>query len=115
MAFADISTVRGSVNVRNFSAERFKLKLTGNKVRVIGVQKDGIVTSKEIATVKTDDGGDFVFDPAQDVCKIAVVERHHGTGQVGVGLLGGGGGAYKDCYCCKKYLFHGYCKKINKY
>ena len=91
MAFADISTVRGSVNVRNFSAERFKLKLTGNKVRVIGVQKDGIVTSKEIATVKTDDGGDFVFDPAQDVCKIAVVERHHGTGQVGVGLLGGYG------------------------
>ncbi len=91
VTFADISTVRGSVNVRNFSADRFKVRLTGNKVRVIGVQKGGIVTSKEIATVKTDGDGDFVFDPARDICKLAVVERHHGTGQVGVGLLGGYG------------------------
>lgn len=91
VTFADISTVRGSVNVRNFSADRFKVRLTGNKVRVIGVQTGGIVTSKEIATVKTDGDGDFVFDPARDICKLAVVERHHGTGQVGVGLLGGYG------------------------
>ena len=91
VTFADISNVRGSVNVRNFSADRFKVRLTGNKVRVIGVQKGGIVTSKEIATVKTDGDGDFVFDPARDICKLAVVERHHGTGQVGVGLLGGYG------------------------
>ena len=91
MTFADISAVRGSVNVRDFSAERLKVKLTGNRVRVIGVQKDGVVTSKEIAMVKTDGEGDFVFEPAQDICKLAVVERHRGTGQVGVGLLGGYG------------------------
>ena len=91
LTFADISTVRGSVNVRNFSADRFKVKLAGNKVRVIGIHKGSIVTTREIATVKTDGDGDFVFDPAQDVCKLAVVERHHGTGQVGVGLLGGYG------------------------
>ncbi len=91
LTIADISTVRGSVNVRNFSADRFKVKLTGNKARVIGVQKDGIVTSKEIVTVKTDSEGDFVFDAAHDICKLAVVERHHGTGRVGVGLLVGYG------------------------
>ncbi|MBO6211267.1 MAG: adenine deaminase [Schwartzia sp.] len=91
LTFADISTVRGSVNIRNFSADRFKLKLAGNKARVIGVQKGSIVTTKETATVQTDGDGDFVFDPRLDVCKLAVVERHHGTGQVGVGLLGGYG------------------------
>ena len=91
LKLADISTVRGSVNVRNFSADRFKVKLAGNKARIIGIQTGSIVTSKEIATVKTDGEGDFVFNPKHDVCKLAVVERHHGTGRVGVGLLGGYG------------------------
>lgn len=91
LSLADVSAVRGSVKVRDFSADRLKVKLKGNRARVIGLQKNSIVTTKEIVTVQTDGGGDFVFDPARDLCKLAVVERHRGTGRVGVGLLGGYG------------------------
>ena len=88
---ADISAVRGSINVGDFSADRLKVKLKGNRARVIGIRKDSIETEKRIATVRTDDEGDYVFDPERDVCKLAVVERHRGTGRVGIGLLGGYG------------------------
>ncbi len=88
---ADISSVRGSVKVKDFSADRLKVKITGNRARVIGIQKGGIVTTGETATVQTDSEGDFVFDPSKDICRLAVIERHHGTGKVGVGLLGGYG------------------------
>ena len=36
-------------------------------------------------------GGRVVADPARDLAKIAVVERHHATGRIGVGLVHGFG------------------------
>jgi len=36
-------------------------------------------------------GGDVVADPAADVLKLAVVERHRGTGNVGLGIVRGFG------------------------
>ena len=35
--------------------------------------------------------GDFIFDPLKDICKVAVIERHHETGKIGLGFLGGYG------------------------
>ncbi len=88
---ADISSVRGSVRVKNFSIDRLKMHLTGGKVNVIGIEPGGVVTRKYLAEVKHDETGDFIFDPAQDICKVAVIERHHETGKIGLGLLGGYG------------------------
>lgn len=88
---ADISSVRGSVNVKNFSVDRLKMNLTSGKVNVIKILPGGVVSKKIIAEVKRDDSGDFIFDPAQDICKVAVIERHKGTGKVGLGLLSGYG------------------------
>ena len=87
----DISTVRGSVKVKDFSADRLKMQLKSNKVNVIKILPDGVVTKKIIAKVKSDAEGDFIFDAAQDICKVAVIERHQGTGKVGLGLLNGYG------------------------
>ena len=36
-------------------------------------------------------GGRVVADPARDLAKLAVVERHHATGRVGAGLVRGFG------------------------
>ena len=83
----DISTVRGSVKVKDFSADRLKMQLKSNKVNVIKILPDGVVTKKIIAKVKSDAEGDFIFDAAQNICKVAVIERHHGTGTIGLGLL----------------------------
>ena len=88
---ADISSVRGSVKVKDFTAEKLRLNLSGNRVNVIGIEPESVVTKKITADIKRDADGDFVFDPAQDICKVAVIERHHMTGKVGVGLLGGYG------------------------
>lgn len=88
---ADISSVRGSVKVKNFSVDKLKLNLTRGKVNVIGIKPGGVVTKKIIAEVQLDETGDFIFNPAQDICKVAVIERHHETGKIGLGLLSGYG------------------------
>lgn len=88
---ADISSVRGSVKVKGFSVDRLRMHLTSSKVNVIGIETGGVVTKKLIADVKLDEAGDFIFDSAQDICKVAVIERHKETGKVGLGLLGGYG------------------------
>lgn len=88
---ADISSVRGSVKVKDFSVDRLHMHLTSGKVNVIGIEPGGVVTKKIIANVKLDETGDFIFDSAQDICKIAVIERHKETGKVGLGLLSGYG------------------------
>ena len=88
---ADISSVSGSVRVKNFSVDRLKLNLKNNRVNVIGIEPGGVVTKKIIAEVQLDGSGDFIFNPAQDICKVAVIERHHETGKIGLGLLQGYG------------------------
>ena len=88
---ADISKVRGSVRVKNFSVDRLKMNLKSGKVNVIGIEPGGVVTKKILAEVQRDESGDFIFDAAQDICKVAVIERHHMTGKVGLGLLSGYG------------------------
>ena len=88
---ADASAMHGSANVKDFSVQRLKVRLASGRAHVIGMRKGSLLTDKLVVPVKTDAEGDFVFDPAQDICKLAVVERHHGTGQIGVGLLGGYG------------------------
>jgi len=87
----DISKVRGSVRVKNFSVERLKMNLSSNKVNVIKILPGGVVTKKITAEVELDADGDFIFNSAQDICKVAVIERHHETGKIGLGFLSGYG------------------------
>ena len=86
-----ITPVMGSVRVQDFSVDRLKMKLKSNRVKTIGVIPGGIVTEKKSVEVELDENGDFLYNPEKDVCKIAVVERHHGTGSMAVGLLSGYG------------------------
>lgn len=82
--------VSGRMNVKDFSAEKLKIRLSSDKVRVIDIIPGGVVTGKGEATVKTENGL-WVHDPGQDILKVAVVERHKGTGNVGLGLIRGYG------------------------
>ena len=82
-----IASVRNSMHVANYSVDKLRLHLTTNKVRTIDIIPGEIVTLQGEATVKLDAEGDFVFNPQQDLIKLAVVERHHGLGTVGLGLL----------------------------
>jgi adenine deaminase len=88
---ADFSSVGSSVHIADFSVEKLKLHLTQPEVYTIDILPGGVVTHKGTATVQIDENGDFIYSPDADIVKTAVVERHHGTGNVGVGLLRGYG------------------------
>ncbi len=87
----DASCVKGSVLLKDFSQEKLKMHLKSSHVNVIGIMPGGVVTQKRTADIKLDEHGDFVRDPHVDIVKMAVVERHKGTGNVATALLEGYG------------------------
>ncbi|MBN2901096.1 MAG: adenine deaminase, partial [Limosilactobacillus mucosae] len=50
-----------------------------------------VLTDEAIRQVSHDETGDFVYDPSQDVVKLAVIERHHATGKMCTALVSGYG------------------------
>ena len=84
---AAIFSVRGSMHVKPFTIDQLKMHLKSDRVKAIEIVKDGVTTKQAIVTVKRDEDGDFIFDPEQSVVKIAVFERHHNTGKIGLGFL----------------------------
>ena len=48
----DISSVKGSVIVKDFSKEKFKMNLKSNKVNVIKILPGGVVTAKDTAEIE---------------------------------------------------------------
>jgi adenine deaminase len=91
VAAGDITAVKGKFHVRNFSPDRLRLPIRSDKAHVIAMMPGGVVTRNEIAEITRDGNGNFIYDPARDIVKIAVIERHRGTGNVAVALLKGYG------------------------
>lgn len=60
------------------------------EMTVVGAIPGQIVTRK-LTVQPTVEDGQVVSDPSRDLLKLVVVERHHATGQVGVGLINGFG------------------------
>jgi adenine deaminase len=81
--------MRGSVRVPHLVAESFRIQATG-RVRVIGVEPGQIVTRALIEDANIVDGL-AAADPSRDLAKIAVVERHRGSGRIGLGFVRGFG------------------------
>jgi len=81
--------IGSSVHV-DASALDFTIVAGEGPARVIGAIPGQVVTDS-LRLEPTVEGGCVVSDPARDLLKIAVVERHHGTGRVGLGLVHGVG------------------------
>jgi adenine deaminase len=82
--------VRQSVRVAPLSRADFAVASDGGSIRVIGLVPDQVVT-ESLVDRPTVEGGFAVADPARDLAKIAVVERHLATGRVGLGFVGSSG------------------------
>jgi adenine deaminase len=82
--------VKHTVRVRHVAARDFAIPWEGGKARVIGVIPDQILTESLVDEPRVEDGH-VVADPQRDLAKIAVVERHLGTGRMGTGLVRGFG------------------------
>ena len=82
--------VKHSVRNRAVSAKDFEIPWESGKARAIGLVPDQVVTtSVEVEPTVVD--GLAVADTANDLAKIAVIERHLGTGRIGHGFVHGSG------------------------
>jgi len=79
-----------SVKVSSVTAASFDIPARNSEADVIGVIPGKIITEhlKRTLPVK---GGKTLVDFDQDVLKVAVVERHKGTGNIGLGFVHGFG------------------------
>lgn len=77
-----------TVHIPNWSRERLRVKKAGD-ADVIGIQKGQLWTDWLHCRLPKDGDGYLEADPANDIVKLAVIERHRGTGRVGVGFLSG--------------------------
>ena len=82
--------VRHTVRIGAFGPEMFRVPWSGGSARVIGIVPGQIVTDS-LVDEPGHRAGEALADAARDLAKIAVVERHLGTGRVGLGFVRGFG------------------------
>jgi adenine deaminase len=78
---------------RPLTAADFRLPVEGHgevKANVIGVIENQ-APNKRLALPVMPKDGEIGVDISRDICKAALVERHHGTGEIQVGLVSGFG------------------------
>jgi adenine deaminase len=66
----------------------FRVPAAGSSYRVIGIVPGQIITEHLVEELLVEDGS-ALPDPDRDIVSLAVVERHHGSGNVGVGFVRG--------------------------
>lgn len=74
----------------NTAALDFRIPAQGRRVRVIELAPGQIITRSAVMDASVKDGL-AVADASRDMAKLAVVERHRGTGNIGKGFLTGFG------------------------
>lgn len=83
------SAVLGSVHV-DVAALDFRIPAEGTRLRVIGVIPDQLVTEERILDARVENG-EAIIDLERDLLKMATIERHNRTGNVGLGFVQGMG------------------------
>lgn len=83
-------SVRNTVHIRPLGDSSFQILAKNGRARVMELIPDQIITKQVFCEPKRDNG-QVVSDTQNDVLKIAVIERHHATGNIGLGLTKGFG------------------------
>ena len=83
------AAVRDTVRIKPCRAEDFRLRLKGDKAHAMRMIPHNLVTKDEIVCVKRT--ADDVAIKGTDLLKLAVVERHFASGNIGLGLVAGYG------------------------
>ncbi len=82
--------VRNTVHIRALDDSSFQIPAEKGRARVMELIPDQIITRQIFAEPKRDNG-QVVCDTQNDILKIAVIERHQATGNIGLGLTKGFG------------------------
>ena len=79
-----------AMNMSSLTPDAFSIPVRGKRIRVIGLIPNEILTRNLTLEIPHREGI-FETDFARDLLKIAVVERHHKTGNIGLGMVQGFG------------------------
>lgn len=84
--------LRGSVNIKYLYKEDLKIKVPDGKnfAKVINVIPRQLITGQSVEKITVEDGI-ALPDTSCDILKIAVIERHKATGNIGLGFVKGFG------------------------
>jgi len=77
--------VRQTMHMAPVTAASFRIPAGPERIRVIRVVPAQLLTGTDIVE-PTVLNGELVADPKRDLAKIAVLERHHATGRIGLGF-----------------------------
>ncbi len=80
--------LRSSMNVNWQNVDDLRVPAKGSRMKVIGLIPNQLVTDSLLEEVKVEDGF-AVADVERDILKIAVIERHLASGNVGLGFVKG--------------------------
>jgi adenine deaminase len=83
-------SIMDTMNVKPLTTKDLAIQAKGEKARIIELIPDQIVTRKTTESPAVNDGF-VVSDTERDILKLAVVERHNETGNIGLGLVRGFG------------------------
>ncbi len=79
------AAVKNTVHIRSVKADDLKLEIKSGRARAMKVRPYALITDEEIVSVDCKDG-DVILEGAS-LLKIAVVERHFASGNIGLGLV----------------------------
>ena len=83
--------VSGRMDVKDFTEKKLSLRPGSDHVKVIDIIPGGVVTGNGDAFIKRDSDGEWIHEDDKDILKLAVIERHHGTGNAATALIRGYG------------------------
>jgi adenine deaminase len=82
--------VTGTVHIGNISENELRIPGKAGLIEVIGI-KPGQITTTHLREEAPLRDGEIVADPGRDLLKLVVIERHHASGSVGLGMVKGFG------------------------
>jgi len=86
------TSMKNTVVIKDIKEEDLRLNIPGDKVNVIKIIPDSLITEKVLREVGKDitvENGEFI--KGKDILKVAVIERHKATGRIGLALVEGFG------------------------
>jgi adenine deaminase len=86
----EIGNASGTVHIGNLSEADITIAGKPGLVEIVGIEP-GQITTKHLRDEAPLRNGKIVADPERDLLKLAVIERHHASGRVGLGLVKGFG------------------------
>nr|WP_251047926.1 adenine deaminase [Planococcus sp. ISL-109] len=86
---SETSSVRDTVRIAELSAGSLQIPMgTSTTAHIIGINPNKLITEHLIEETSVADGF-FVSNTTRDYLKIAVIERHRATGNIGLGIVKG--------------------------